>query len=282
MRRTGSKSCRITWDVIPPNTDLALSGGVLRVTPRSGPRGIQMPVDGFFESLAADRRSMAIGIVLSGTGSDGSTGIRAIKEAGGITFAQGTETAEHRGMPENAIATGSVDYILSPEKIVEELVRISRHPFISHTHSTEWNEVFAKEADSLDTIFSLIRNSSGLDFSHYKRSTVQRRIARRIILHKITSLGQYAKFLEDNPTETAALSEDMLIHVTSFFREPETFGVLMTEVFPRLYRERPRGLPIRIWVPGCSTGEEAYSIPHQSPGIDGRAWGHISRPALRQ
>ncbi len=246
--------------VIPPNADLTLSGGDLKVTARSGPRGMHMPIDEFFESLAADKGTTAIGIVLSGTGSDGSAGIRAIKEAGGITFAQGMETAEHGDMPENAIATGSMDFILSPENIAEELVRIARHPFISHAHSTEWDEVFAKETDALDTIFSLIRNSSGLDFSHYKRSTVQRRIARRIILHKIGSIGQYAKFLADNPTETATLAEDMLIHVTSFFREPDTFGVLVTEVFPRFYRERPRGLPIRIWVPGCSTGEEAYSI----------------------
>ena len=145
-------------------------------------------------------------------------------------------------------------------RISGEIVRITSHPFISHTHSTEWDEVFAKEAGALDIIFSLIRNSSGLDFYHYKRSTVQRRIARRIILHKISSLAQYAKFLADNPSETEVLCEDMLIHVTSYFREPETFGVLKTEVFPVLYKERSGVLPIRIWVPGCSTGEEAYSI----------------------
>ncbi len=246
--------------VIVPNTVLTVSGGVLHLSSRASPAGRFMPVDEFFRSLAADRETLAIGVVLSGTASDGASGIRSINKAGGITFAQNTESATQTGMPQSAIDTGAVDFVLNPDGIAEELVRIGQNPYLIPEEKREAGDRLKHEEKILKDIFTLLRTAKSADFSQYKQSTVVRRIGRRMLLHKLGSLQEYAAYLDDHPGEIAVLAEDMLIHVTSFFREPEIFEVLRTNVFPLFFVGRTPGVPIRIWVPGCSTGEEAYSI----------------------
>ena len=246
--------------VIVPNATLTISKGVLHLSPRSGMAGRFMPVDEFFHSLAADKETFAIGIVLSGTASDGASGIRSINEAGGITFAQSIDSATQTGMPQSAINTGAVDFVLDPRGIAEELGRIGQNPYLISAEKRKAGDRLRHEKKVLGKIFGLLRNANGVDFSQYKQSTVGRRIGRRMVIHKLTSLDEYASYIDNHPEELVALAEEMLIHVTSFFREPRIFEILKTEVFPHFFTGRAAGFPIRIWVPGCSTGEEAYSI----------------------
>lgn len=236
--------------VVPPNAGLLLADGLLRLTPRIETGGLHLPIDRFFESLAADRASRAVGVLLTGTGSDGSQGIKAIKAEGGVTFAQDA-SAEHRGMPDSAIATGCVDFVLPPERIARELVRISERAPLTPS---------ADDGPELQRILSALRKATGVDFASYKRSTVRRRVQRRVLVHGLPGLREYADLLEQKPAEVNALGEEVLIHVTSFFRDPETFDVLKTSVYPRLLESRPRDACVRVWVPGCSTGEEVYSL----------------------
>lgn len=243
--------------VIPPNSNLAILHGALHLIPRVEKTGQHMPIDYFFRSLAQDQGSQAIGVVLSGTASDGAQGLRAIKSEGGITFSQDPETAKYDGMPRAAIAAG-VDFILPPRGIAEELARISRHPYITRPIAPK--AAPEVEGDFLQKIFILLRSITGADFTYYKHSTIKRRIARRMVLYKLERLDQYLKHLQENPNEVEALYEDLLITVTSFFREPEAFAVLKKQVFPKLVEGRSADAAIRIWVPGCSTGEEVYSI----------------------
>ena len=218
-------------------------------------------IDLFFSSLAEDRGSKAIGVVLSGTASDGSLGCRAIKEAGGITFAQDRDSAEYDAMPANAVAAGYVDVVLPPAEIARELGRLARHPLLrpdpsAHT-SEEW---VAASPTELNKIFILLRARSGHDFSAYKETTIRRRLARRILLHKLDNSARYIQLLQHDPKEIDALFHDILINVTGFFRDVEGFEALHRVAFPALLTERPSNLPLRIWVPGCSTGQEVYSI----------------------
>lgn len=246
--------------VIPPNANLAILHGVLHLMPRSAARGAHLSIDYFFRSLAEDHASMAIGIILSGTASDGVFGLKAIKAEGGITFAQDEKSAKCDGMPHAAIATGCVDFIMTPEKIAAELVRIARHPHVTQAKRAEASEVQLKEEEQQNKIFIQLRRHSGVDFTYYKQTTLQRRIKRRMLLHKLEKLSDYVRYLQENPAEVDALYHDMLINVTSFFRDPEVFAALTEKVFPAIVKERSGDAPIRIWVPGCSTGEEAYSI----------------------
>ncbi len=246
--------------VIVPNAVVTISGGILHLAPRTGVAGRFLPVDDFLRSLAADKETFAVGVILSGTASDGASGIRAINKAGGITFAQTIESATQTGMPQSAITTGAVDFVLNPKEIAEELVRIGQNPYLIPGEKQEAGDRLKHEGKVLEKIFTHLRNADSVDFSQYKQSTVGRRIGRRMILHKLGSLDEYASYLDDHPDEIAALSEEMLIHVTSFFREPGIFEVLKTEIFPHFFTGRTAGVPIRIWVPGCSTGEEAYSL----------------------
>ena len=246
--------------VIVPNTNLTISRGTLHLYSRGGQSGMFRPVDEFFNSLASDQETFAIGVILSGTASDGSLGIRAINKAGGITFAQSIESASQDGMPRSAIDTGAVDFVLDPQGIAEELVRIGKNPSLIPEKKSEADGRHLREDKVLENIFLVLRNQGGVDFSHYRQNTVVRRISRRMILHKFNSLDEYSGYLNDHPDEIASLAEDMLIHVTSFFREPRIFEILKAEIFPPFFKDRPAGLPIRIWIPGCSTGEEAYSI----------------------
>ena len=244
--------------VIAPNTELGISGGRFDVSPRANTRGFHYPVDHFLQSLAAERGSMAIGVILSGTASDGTLGLKAIKSEGGITFAQSEVSAKYPGMPNSAIAAGFVDYILPPEKIARELTRLGQHPYL-HTHETE--PPAQTESDGQHTqLFSLLRNATGVDFTHYKLTTLRRRITRRMVVQKIDKLADYLTFVKAHPEELQALYQDILINVTSFFRDRAVYRALNKSVFPRLIRKRRLDGPVRIWVPGCSTGEEAYSF----------------------
>ncbi|MBD2525402.1 chemotaxis protein CheB [Nostoc sp. FACHB-133] len=245
--------------VIPPNTKMILSGGVLQLSPREKVQGKYMPADAFFTSLAADRGHKAIAVVLSGADGDGSLGLKAIKAAGGVTFAQCEDTAKFDSMPNTAVATGNVDFVLPPQKIAEELINLSRNPFIFDSQSLIAIEKLPEQGDALATIFVLLRSATGVDFSHYKPNTLDRRIQRRMLLYKLERLQDYAQFLQENPSEVKALYEEILIHVTYFFRDPEAFQLLKERVFPSIIQNKS-ALPIRIWVAGCSTGEEVYSI----------------------
>lgn len=248
--------------VIPANADLSLMDGLLHIVGRQAPRGHHLPIDYFFHSLAEARKSRAIGVILSGTASDGTAGLKAIKVAGGITFAQQPETARFDGMPRSAITAGYVDLVLPPEQIATELARIGRHPFLPFTGAVELEEVPALPAKEEDwaRLFKLLHGACGLDFTFYKKSTIKRRVVRRMALRKLESMRDYLKFVERNREELDALYEEILIHVTGFFREREVFLALRGQVFPELLAAKPAGEPVRIWVAGCSTGEEAYSI----------------------
>jgi two-component system CheB/CheR fusion protein len=304
--------------VIPRDTHLTIADGVLNLRPRERTRTPHRPIDAFFESLAADRREQAIGVVLSGTANDGTLGLESIKAEGGITFAQ-DDSAAHDSMPRSAIAAGCVDLVLSPADIAAELARIAKHPYVAGqalaprpgidgaatvdgdrlaedtrasatTHAEDASPLPSRghgtprtgakqareeaeeergqggvaggattDADGYRRVLLLLRRHSGVDFSLYKSSTIQRRIHRRLIVSKQETLEGYADFLRGNAKELDALYSDVLISVTSFFRNPEAFDVLQRKVFPRLF-EQPGDGPVRCWVLGCSTGQEAYSL----------------------
>ena len=246
--------------VMPPNCSLAMLHGVLHLMPRPDEHGKHLPIDDFLRSLAEDRQSNAIGVILSGTASDGTLGMKAVKAESGITFAQSKDSAEYDGMPHSAIAAGHVDFVLTPEDIGKELVRIARHPFLSLEETGPRGELVSEGGDNLNKIFVLLRSRTGNDFTYYKHSTIRRRIKRRMVLHQLEKMEDYVKYLQKQPGELDALFQDMLINVTSFFRDPETFEALKQEVFPILIEKRPDEHPLRIWVPGCSTGEEVYSL----------------------
>jgi two-component system, chemotaxis family, CheB/CheR fusion protein len=244
--------------VIPPQCNLGISAGVLQ-TPARAASGRNMPIDDFLHALAADRGSQALGVVLSGTASDGTLGLRAIKAAGGVTFAQEVRTAKFDGMPRSAIAAGVVDFVLPPAGIARELVAIARHPR-SPIEPREAIDIEPQRDAGLTRILRLVRSATGVDFTHYKPSTLTRRIKRRMTLRGFPNLEAYSRHLDQNREEANALCEDCLITVTAFFREPAVLEELKTNVFPAMLQNRAAGDPIRIWVPGCATGEEAYSI----------------------
>ena len=246
--------------VIPPNTKMVLSEGLLQLLPREKVFGKYMPGDAFFASLAADRGHKAIAVVLSGSDGDGSLGLKAVKAVGGVTFAQCEDTAKFDSMPNTAIATGNVDFVLPPEKIAEELVNLSHNPMLACPLPSLSTEEPSPPGDELEVIFALLRSTTGVDFSRYKRNTVDRRIQRRMLLYKLEQLEDYAIYLQEHPDEIKALYEEILIHVTSFFRDPQAFETLKTRVFPTIVQNKSVEFPIRIWVAGCSTGEEVYSI----------------------
>jgi two-component system CheB/CheR fusion protein len=246
--------------VIPPNKALGIRNGDLHLLARKRQEPKHMPVDSFFHSLAENEGSRAIGVILSGVASDGTLGLAAIKAAGGITFAQDSRSAKYDGMPRSAIAAGCVDFVLPPEGIAREIKRISLHPYLSAPDHPAAGGGRGERNEDLLKLFTLLRNATEVDFTNYKRSTINRRIARRMVLHKISSLRQYLKHLHENRSEIMALCEDLLIHVTSFFREPDAFRGLKDTVLPRIFRSKAPGEPLRVWVAGCSTGEEVYSI----------------------
>ncbi len=245
--------------VIAPGTELAVANGVLSARPQKSDVRRHTPIDILLESLAQDKGSRAIGVVLSGNGEDGSRGLKEIKAAGGITFAQEPQSAEYEGMPRSAIATGLVDYVLPPAEIAAELARIGRSLILAGPKA-EAEELFPGGADDLRQIIAMLRHAGGINFAEYKEHTLKRRIMRRMVLLRIERLEDYVSFLRQNNAELAALQQDMLINVTNFFREPQAFNALKKTAFPAIIAGTAASAPIRLWVPGCSTGEEAYSL----------------------
>ncbi len=245
--------------VIPPNALMTISGNRLHLTARSKERKPQMSIDHFFRSLAESHDGKSIGIVLSGSSSDGALGIEAIKHAGGITFAQEEKSSRYHFMPKSAIATRCVDFVLPPEGIARELAQLARHPYLLPYHPATPVKPPAKDKN-LWQILTLLNKASGVDLTHYKHSTIWRRIMRRMALNKITKPGDYIRYLQEHPGEVNNLYQDVLIKVTGFFRDPKAFEALKTEIFPLIQRQKSPEVPVRIWVPGCSTGEEAYSL----------------------
>jgi two-component system CheB/CheR fusion protein len=245
--------------IIPPNHDLALLGGGLQLLEPTAPRGQRLPIDFFFRSLAQDQRERAIGIVLSGTGSDGTLGVRAIKDAGGMVMAQTPESTEFDGMPRSAINTGVVDYQLSATDMPAQLITYVKYAFGRFSTRTDQPMLINESASK--KIFVLLRTQTGHDFSQYKPSTIHRRIERRMSVHQIMLIDDYVRYLQQTPPEVDALFNDLLIGVTNFFRDPEAFEALEKLVIPKLFAGKATvGGVVRVWVAGCSTGEEAYSI----------------------
>ena len=252
-----SEGMRVERDhiyVIPPGSNLALNEGRLHLVdlPPVINRSAVQPVDFFFHSLAADCGARCMGVVLSGTGVDGMRGLQEIREAGGLTFAQDPATARFPGMP-SAAAVGA-DAVLAPQEIAQEIQRISRHPYVAR------GSLPPEEDESRKKLFILLRSAFGTDLSFYKYATVQRRVERRMALNKVERFEDYLRLMQAHPAELKTLYRDLLINVTSFFRDGEPYQALADLVFPRLLERKKPGDSIRIWVPGCSTGEEAYSI----------------------
>lgn len=244
--------------VIPPNKDLSLLHGVLHLLPPSSPQGLNLPIDFFFRSLAEDQQERSIGVVLSGMGSDGTLGVRAIKEKGGAVFVQDLTSAKFGGMPRSAIDTGLADVVGPVEDLPHRIMAYVQHAaFLIRPTSSAIED---KVVSSLEKVFILLRAQTGNDFSLYKRSTIYRRIERRMGLHQIDNVAHYVRFLRENPREVEMLFKELLIGVTSFFRDPATWEHLRNEIMPALIAARSSGGLLRAWVPGCSTGEEAYSL----------------------
>jgi two-component system CheB/CheR fusion protein len=249
--------------VIPPGQDMMIREGHLALQSRTMTEGRHMPVDLFLRTLAEVQGRQSVAVVLSGTGTDGTLGCKAVKSAGGISFAQDPGSARYDGMPRSAIAAGCVDLVLPPEEIARELQRLSNHDYL-HSGAEPEPEPPPPAAeggkDPFRRILALLRRQTGTDFSTYRKPTLMRRTRRRMTLRGIETLEEYARRLEADRAEVDALHHDFLINVTTFFRDPAAFEVLAHDVFPRLLEDRPADAPLRVWVPACATGEEAYSI----------------------
>lgn len=244
--------------VIPPNRYLTISAGVLHLSEPTVRRGMRLPIDFFFQSLAEDQGDRGVGIVLSGTGSDGTLGARAIKGHGGMVIAQNPETASYDGMPRAAIATGMIDYVLAIQDMPEVLIKYIRGAWVSG--SSELEPPDEGITDHLDKILTLLRAQSKHDWRCYKKNMLMRRIQRRMHLNHLKSMADYLCVLRENRAEIQQLFQDLLIGVTGFFRDPEAFEALKEQVIAKLVQEKDPDAQFRVWVPSCATGEEAYSI----------------------
>ncbi len=240
--------------LIPPGKDLSIYQGKLYLQGQNSKNHINLAIDSFFRSLAADKRKHAIAVVLSGAGSDGTLGIRAVKEAGGMVMVQDVETAKFDSMPQSSIATGLVDFVLPPAKMAEALVEFLKHPYI--TNQARINPEIG-EGKALSKILATLRTTSGIDFSSYKENTILRRLERRISVKHLASLEEYLHCFLDSEEEQNTLYKELLIGVTSFFRDEEAFEYIRKNVLPEL---NPREGVLRVWSAACSTGEEAYSL----------------------
>jgi len=243
--------------LIPPNKDLSFFHGVLHLFEPAATHGLRLPIDFFFRSLAEDQKERSIGVILSGMGSDGTLGLRAIKEAAGLTLVQDPADAKFEGMPRSAIQANLADIVAPAEELcIRLLAFLNRAPEPLPPVEDHREE----EQSGLDKVIILLRNHTGHDFSLYKKSTLYRRIERRMRLHQLDRIAQYVQLLQDKPPERELLFKELLIGVTSFFRDPGAWQHLRDEIFPRLFADRPAGAQLRAWVAGCSTGEEAYSL----------------------
>src|SRR5687768_14838428 len=241
--------------LIPPKKEMIISGGRLLLSERDRQQELTLPIDVFFRSLAQDCGSRAIAIVLSGGGSDGSRGIRHVHDAGGLVLAQDLESAQFDGMPRAAIETGVVDYTLAPQEMPRVL--------LERAHDRRENAPIAvehPEPRGLDAVYHVLETEFGIDFNHYKPSTVTRRIERRLGLAQSSNIDEYLARLRSERDELDALYRDLLIGVTQFFRDPDAFVLLEQHILPELLSREPRSTPLRLWVAGCATGEEAYSL----------------------
>ena len=243
--------------VIPPNRDMSLLHGALHLLDPVAPRGLRLPIDFFFRSLADDLHDKSIGVILSGMGSDGTLGLRAIKEKAGVVFVQAPDSAKFDGMPRSAIDAGLADVVAPAEELPGRIVAYLRHSPIAPPPGHILEE---KTQSALEKVFILLRTKTGQDFSLYKKSTVYRRVERRMSLHQIDRITAYVRFLQENPQETELLFKELLIGVTSFFRDPAAWEQLKAKIIPALLANHPSGGLLRAWTPGCSTGEEAYSL----------------------
>lgn len=250
--------------VIPPDTLMGIADGVFHLTPRSKQPGQHLSVNFFMRALAEERGSLAIAVVLSGTGADGTVGVSDIKAEGGLTFAQDPESAKYDGMPRSAIASGSVDFVLTPRDIAKELTRFHHHPYFRQPEQVPEvepeAEVSVPRKDDFSGVITQLRRSSGVDFSQYKPNTIHRRALRRMLMLKVDSATEYAAHLKEHPEEAEKLYDDVLIPVTSFFRDFEAFEALKAHVYPAIVKDKGNKGTIRMWAPGCSTGEETYSL----------------------
>ena len=246
--------------VIPPNVSMTITDGHLRLTTRQKNDGRHLPIDMFLRSLAEVHGAGAVAVILSGAGSDGARGVEAIKEFGGIVYAQNRDSATQPSMPEAAVATGCVDFVLPPEEIAAQLGQLGK--YLASTAKEPANAAVAPPApdDELGAILALLNRRFGVDFSQYRRGTIQRRILRRMLVHRCETRGEYLDFLHRNPAEVEVLSEELLIGVTTFFRDPKAFDALSATGLPEIMRSHSPEAPIRAWVAGCSGGEEAYSL----------------------
>lgn len=241
----------------PADKDVSIMNGALYCTEPAQHKGPPLPIDHFFRSLARDQAERAVGIVLSGTGSDGTLGIKEIKASGGMAMVQDPKQAHYDQMPRNAIDTGLIDHVRPVEEMAGELIGYLKHPYMQRPPAQDAEKKFESQ---LQKVFLTIRQETGHDFSHYKRNTIKRRIARRLAVHQIENIDTYIRYLGDNPSEARTLSKELLITVTGFFRDREAFDSLSENVIRPLIENRPANAPVRVWVPGCATGEEAYSI----------------------
>ncbi|MDP8999605.1 MAG: hypothetical protein M3O46_05780, partial [Myxococcota bacterium] len=241
--------------VASPNFEVALQGEELQVSAIGDGHPPRHTIDAFLRTLAKSGGPMAIGVILSGSGSDGTLGLKAIKEEGGITFVQEPSTAAQPSMPQSALDAGCADFSLTPAEIGDELMRVLAHPYVARARAAA-----IPSTETSAKIFGQLRSAFGVDFAQYKPSTVERRIGRRMALHKLDKVDDYVQLLATQSAELRSLYDDLLIGVTGFFRDNEPFEALKTVVFPRLIGDRPTEVPIRVWVAGCSTGEEAFSV----------------------
>jgi two-component system CheB/CheR fusion protein len=246
--------------IIPPNKKMHVTDGHIKLLPWKKNTRLNFPINVFFSSLSEKHHEDVIGIVLSGTGSDGTQGLKVIKQGGGLTFAQ-DGSAKFNGMPESAITEGCVDFVMSPKEIAAMLIKLSKnsYPTKEIMKTTKGEDIENKHPD-LKVILQLLYQHKGMDFSHYKMNTIKRRIVRRVQMHKLKTLKQYADSLRKKPDEIELLSQDLLINVTSFYRDLDAFDYLKTILFPKLLKSKMPEETIRLWIPACSTGEEVYSL----------------------
>ena len=251
---------RDTFYLVSPDKDISIIDGMFTVSAHSERPLLKKPIDYFFTALSEKQKDGAIGIILSGSSNDGVIGLGAIKSAGGITFAQ-DGSAKYQTMPKSVIAEGVVDMVLAPKEMATELQRLSKRvDVIQNAMQDDSEDLPAGENEDLAGIIQFIKKNTGVDFTHYKRNTLKRRIIRRMLLHNQGSISDYYEYLQQHPAETNVLYQDLLINVTSFFRDPDAMEYLKKSLLPELLKKSGPRTPVRIWVPACSTGEEAYSI----------------------
>ena len=243
--------------VIPPNKDMSVLHGALHLLEPVSPRGLRLPIDFFLRSLAQDQQENSIGVILSGMGSDGTLGLRAIKEKGGLVLVQDPATAKFDGMPRSAIDSGLADIVVSVDDLPGRILAYLKRTPLGRTHDLPLED---KTQSALEKTVILLRTHTGHDFSLYKKNTFYRRIERRMGIHQIGKIAAYVRYLQENSQELDLLFKELLIGVTSFFRDPAAWDELRKKILPALLAGRPAGQILRAWVPGCSTGEEAYSL----------------------